>query len=263
MNFNVNSQMKLLVFLLLSFFGFSQSISTALDSLAIEADYFYGSNSNYYFSKSNAFFSIDKNDKKTYFDSQLGKLDAAIVTNPLQIILFYKDFNTLVFLDNQLNETTRIEGNKSENNLIFDKIGLAQKNNFWFYEPNVQKIGLYNFKNDTFKFISTFLDQPILFATSFYNNYYWITNDYNLNVISVYGKITALGNIPDFDQFQLLTDSEILFSKDNVLYHYNLKTEKRTPIEISEKMISNFDYKDEILTIFTNHRIVNYQIKLP
>lgn len=255
--------MKLLVFFLLSFFGFSQSNYLLIDSLLIEADSFYGSNANYYFSKSNAFFSMNKSDKKTYFDSQLGKLEAAIVTNPLQIILFYKDFNTLVFLDNQLNETTRIEGNKSENNLIFDKIGLAQKNNFWFYEPNVQKIGLYNFKNDTFKFISTFLDQPILFATSFYNNYYWITTDYNLYVISVYGKITALGKVPDFDKFQLLTDTEFLFSKDNLLYHYNLKTQKSTPIKISEKMISNFVYKDEILTIFTNHKIVNYQIKLP
>lgn len=256
--------MKFLLFLF-SITAFAQQdiVPKVIDSILIDANFFYGSNGFAYYSKNNVLFQHDGTNTKSFSDVQLGKIASVDITNPLQIIVFYKDFNTLVFLDNQMNETTRISGNNSKNNLLFDKIGLAQKNNFWFYEPTVQKIGLYNFATDSYKFISTFLDKPLLFTASFYNNYYWITTDFHLFEINVYGNIKSLGVVPEFDNLQIINNSVILYSKDNLLNHYDLKTQKASRILISEKTILNFEYQDEILSIFTNYKIVKSQIKLP
>lgn len=40
----------------------------------------------------------------TYSTSQYGTLTAVDPTNPLQVLLFYKDFNTIVYLDNEFSE---------------------------------------------------------------------------------------------------------------------------------------------------------------
>ena len=50
-----------------------------------------------------------------YKNISLGKITKVDLQNPLKIVLFYENFNTAVLLDNQLNETQKI--NFSENTI--------------------------------------------------------------------------------------------------------------------------------------------------
>ena len=46
-----------------------------------------------------------------YNNLSLGKITNVDFQNPLQIVIFYKNFNTVVLLDNQLNEIKKIDFN--------------------------------------------------------------------------------------------------------------------------------------------------------
>ena len=60
----------------------------------------------------NTTFTKNQNSKlTTYSNVQLGKLTSANAFNTLRINLFYKNFNTVVLLDNRLSEVYRINFN--------------------------------------------------------------------------------------------------------------------------------------------------------
>ena len=79
----------------------------------------------------------------------------------------------------------------------------------------------------------------------------------------VFGKITSLGKVADFDQLQIIANQEIVFSKDGKLFLNDLKKNSIYKIENVEKSFKNFFYKDQNLSIFTNQEITNYKITTP
>jgi hypothetical protein len=89
--------------------------------------------------------------------------------------------------------------------------------------------------------------------------------DNNLNWYScdVFGKITTLGKVTDFDQTQIINDHVVLFSKDGKLHLQDIQKNSIDPIKNVEKSFKNFYYKDQILSIFTNQEITNYKITIP
>jgi hypothetical protein len=55
----------------------------------------------------------------------------------------------------------------------------------------------------------------------------------------------------------------LIYRKANNLFAYDLLEKKSSLIEIEEKTFKNFTYKDQILSIFTDHGITNYKIAVP
>ncbi len=79
----------------------------------------------------------------------------------------------------------------------------------------------------------------------------------------MYGKIQVLGIVPENVQIQWVTDAIVFYKKDNDLYRYDFVGNKSTLIEIDKKTFKKFTYKDQILSIFTDHGITNYKITIP
>ena len=63
---------------------------------------------NEYFVKNNVFMKQSETESWEYKNVALGKISAVDIINPLKIVLFYEDFNSVVLLDNQLNKMTEI-----------------------------------------------------------------------------------------------------------------------------------------------------------
>ena len=84
--------------------------------------------------------------QKTYSDKSLGNLDFVDVTNPLTILLHYKDLRQLVFLDNMLS----VKGSP----IVLDNLGVLQPtlvcnsydDGFWIYDQ--QEFQLERFNKD-------------------------------------------------------------------------------------------------------------------
>ncbi|HEX2533821.1 MAG TPA: hypothetical protein VHK69_08805 [Chitinophagaceae bacterium] len=70
---------------------------------------------------------------------RFGKLHAIDVTNPLKILLFYKDFSTVVILDRVLSVRATLDLRR-QNILQAGAIGLSYDNNIWVYDALENKL---------------------------------------------------------------------------------------------------------------------------
>lgn len=216
-----------------------------------------------YYTNNNVFYKKTNLSEFDYTNLSLGNLQTVDLYNPLQIVLLYKDFNTIILLDNQLNETHRIDGNKQESILNFENVGLASRNQIWFYDFMTQKIGLYDFNSNTYKFISTPIKNKIIYYKTDYNYFYWIDEENILYNSSIFGKIKTLGKVPPFELIEVFDTTNYLYSFHGSLYFFNAEQNKTYEILIPEKSFDNFYYKNGILSIFTPNKVINYLIQLP
>ncbi len=193
----------------------------------------------------------------------LGKISRVDIQNPLQIVLFYRDFNTAVLLDNQLNETARINFSELEKELIAEAVGLASQNRLWIYDINTQQIGLYGLAQKKFKTITPPYNSGIKVYHSDYNYFYWVDNKNNYYRVNLFGSVNSLGPVPDFEQVQLLSANIIIYRKANELLYYNTADNTTQKIKVEEKTFRSFYYTGQILSIFTDTDIIQYKIILP
>jgi hypothetical protein len=84
-----------------------------METIPLKADVFIGYDSykNQYFIRSNVFYKKGPDGTFMYNDYQLGRIASVDIINPLKIVLFYEDVNTVVFVDNKLTEIERINFN--------------------------------------------------------------------------------------------------------------------------------------------------------
>ncbi len=255
-------------FLIVLFFVFALcTAQTAnvvfVDSVQIEADQYYGKDvlGYDYYAKNNVLYKQTKTEKWEYKNLPFGKIHSIDFINPLKIVLFYKDFNSVVLLDNQLSEITRI--NFSDYTIVAQTCSVASQNRLWIYDSLTNNLLLLDYLNKK----ATPLNQPFkntfVYYKSDYNN--WLRISENNEIISCnnYGRTTLLGSVPEFDKI-LITDSQkIIFSLTDNLYLYKTENSESELLFSSEKNIKNFDYKNGVLSIFTGKTIENYNIKLP
>lgn len=257
-----------LFFILLFAVCFGQNktyVATKLNSIALTADNFLGYDQfGFYHSIKNNVLSKNKKEESfEYKNISLGKPTKIEVQNPLKIILFYENFNTIVLLDNQLSETQKINLSENDVPIIATATGIASQNRLWIYNSLTQQIGLFDYLKNSFQSITPSLQGNLKYYESDFNTFQWIDNNLNWYSCDVFGKIKTLGIVTDFDQIQAITTQVVVFSKDGRLYVKDLSKNTISPIENVEKSFKIFYYKDQILSIFTNQEITNYKISIP
>lgn len=80
------------------------------------------------------------NFKFDYVNNSLGNIDMLDVTNPLNIMVYYKNFGTIKLLDNTLSEIKTIQINKNGKHLGAFPVCMSNDNHFWIFDPQEGKI---------------------------------------------------------------------------------------------------------------------------
>ena len=258
------------LFILLFVIGtsFSQEkkwVATKIDTIQIQIDSFLGRDGfgAYYFIQNNVLFKKNKDKIWQYKNLSLGKISKVAIQNPLNIVLSYDTFNTIILLDNQLNETQKINLSESSIPILATATGLAFGNRLWIYNNLTQQIGLYDYLKSEFTTITTSFKGNIKHYESDFNYFQWIDDNQNWYRCTIYGKIVNLGKVPEFDLIQIISNSEVIYKKNNTLYYFTLNGNKTTLIDFDKKSFESFYYEDQILSIFTIEGITNYKIKIP
>jgi hypothetical protein len=258
----------ILLCLLLNFGVFAQNKTSDIsfiNSVSLQSDQIIGQDQfgfSYFITK-DAFHKMKDSQSYEYKNISLGKITAVDIKNPLRILLFYEYYNTVVLLDNQLNEIQKINFSEFNSSLLVSKTGIASQNQLWIYNSLDQQIGLFDYLKNDYRSISTPLAGKIKKHQSNYNSFEWIDDNNVWYSCDLFGKIINKGTVPGFDQIVMTTNNQIIYSKDNLLYHSDLTKNEVRPIKILEKSFTNFDYKDQILSIFTAEGIINYKITIP
>lgn len=257
-----------LLFLLLSNLVFSQenyTIAIKTDSLQLHTDTYLGQDvyGAWYGITENTFFKRLKNKDWQYKNPALGRIAKVDLQNPLQIVLFYESFNTVVILDNQLNETQKIAFGKLTNPVVAAAVGLAFGNRLWVYNTLSQKVGLYDYLKNDYREISTPFGGNVKYYTSDFNYFQWIDEQWDWHRCDIYGKVQTIGKAPAAEQLQLVADGGLIYKIAEKLYLLDLNGNALPLVDVDKKTYQSFLYKDKILAIFTKQGITNYKITLP
>lgn len=216
-----------------------------------------------YFLENNALLKIKNNETFQYKNIALGKIAKVDIQNPFKTVLFYESFNTAVILDNQLNEIQKINFSDNTKNIVATAVGMASQNNLWVFNASNQQIYLYQYLKNEYKNISNPIAQTIKYYQTSANDFCWIDNQNYSYSCDIFGRIIAIGKVPDFDALQFISKTDMIFKKNDDLFYYSLKEDKTVLINLDKKSYTSFYYKDQNLAIFTNDGITNYKINLP
>ena len=259
----------LTIFVFIStFFCFAQmknANAEFIEKIALDADAFIGYDKfDYrYFIKDNVLFKVKNGDSFEYKNLTLGKITKVDLLNPLKIIVFYERFNTAITLDNQLNETLKINFSELKTPLAVSKIGMASQNQFWIFDEITSQLYLYDTGNGVLKSIGTPLSEPITFYTSDFNSFTWLDIKKNWYQISIYGSVQKLAYNFDFDLILSANTDAIVYRKNAKIFIYFTKNAEHVQIENFDKTFENLTFKNQILSIFTNQEISNFKITIP
>ena len=146
-----------------------------VDSISFKADIFIGVDDfeNYYSIEGNTFYKKTNRHLYSYTNTQLGSITSVDITNPLKVLLFYRDFNTIVILDNRLNELTDVVNFSRESynkNVSLTKI--SSNNNLWLYSLDDNVLSLWNYETRQIIFDS----QPLSFYEADFEAIYMISD---------------------------------------------------------------------------------------
>ena len=216
--------------------------------------------------KNNVFSKTKDKEVFEYKNVSLGKITKVDLQNPLKIVLFYEDFNSVVLLDNQLNKVTEINFSLNNTPIVVSAIGMSTQNQLWIFNALNQQISLFDYLKNEYKTVSTPLIETIKYYQTDFNTFYWIDKKNNWFSCDIFGKTTSLGKVSDFDSIEIINNHQYLFSKANLLYFKDITSTNSnafSEIEILEKSFDKFYYKDQILSIFTAKEITNYKIVTP
>lgn len=215
-----------------------------------------------YFVKDNTFFR-EKDEKITQYNNiSFGRIEKADIINPMNIVLFYKDFNAVVFLDNQLNEIRRINFSEYREPLVVAATGNASQNRLWIYDPVNQTIGLFDYLKNSVSYLGQPIKGMIVHYETDFNYFYWIDDLGNRYAMDLFGKVNSYGRFPPENKTQFTSDSSTLYLKDGQISYFTLDGNSALVVDLGEKSATGFWYGAQNLAIFTPGKISIYKLKL-
>jgi len=214
-------------------------------------------------------YSIDKNiffkttDQKQYQFSalQLGEITSVDILNPLKIVLFYKELNTVVILDDKLNEIERVRFNEFADFRDLSFATKAEKNTLWIFNKNSQELEVFDYKQNKTLAKSFPIPEKILDMKSNFN-YCWILTSKSLKRFNIYGSF--LDEFPVNQIFQInFYNKYVLMADEEGLIFFDYKKQKPERLRLPQKKIESFYSANENIYIYDGINIHHYTFNPP
>jgi len=249
----------LLVFLFISFHLDAQKLNL-VSSVDFDATNFIGIDSykNVYSIKDMVIHKQGPNGNFIFNDFQLGRISSVDIINPLDIIVFYDDTNTVVFLDNKLSEIERVTFNNLGEFINVSTATNAGNNKLWIFNVNTQQLELYNYRENRRTTVSQpFPGKPISQSSNF--NYCTILTENKLRTFNVYGSLISES---DADQFLkiVIHENSLLVLKENELLYISEDNVMSLNIPISENTIKDLYLSKDFMYIYDGKKLHTFSI---
>ncbi len=230
------------------FFAQAQEIeATFVKKIALKADRFIGVDSfeNYYYIIGSTFYK--KTDTKTYSynNTRLGDITTVDLSNPLKIILFYRDFNVMVILDNRLNELTDSINFSIESftkNVAF--VSVSSNNNIWLYSLDDNILSLWNYETKK----TIFNTEPLSFYSKGFEadkqissyEFCWLVSDAEVLQFNEYGSFITSIKSGAIEKIQSYLDGYLYLDTKKIYYRESSSTIGEVLIDSLDHKITNF-----------------------
>jgi hypothetical protein len=252
-------------FLLLLIGSFLQAQKTN-EGFLLTADSFYGVDDfeAIYYGINDAFIKQKGGNIQQFYDVQLGDLTEVDLINPLNILLFYKDTQTVVLLDNRLNEKQRISLNKLSPSRFFEHARLAGERRLWLHDIDQNRLELFDYIHTKTLISTAVLQNNISQLLTDYNFCHVVSEDH-IETYNSYGSKTSTiyfvnGSLFDYDfeKLVVLENEQIKIMRLDAKYRF--RESKIASISILQKDVNSLYLKNGKLYIWHGKRVDVYTI---
>ncbi len=166
--------------------------------------------------------------QKKFSTKRYGKIDFVDAMNPLKVLVYYKDFQQLLFLDNQLTESSSMI---SIETLGYEQTSLvcsSSNNSFWLYDKQNNELSRFDselkslVKTGNLKRILDIDIKPNFMQE--HNNYVYVNcSNEGILVFDIYGtfyKTIPLKNLKEFN----VVNGDVFYYENNTLKQYQAQT---------------------------------------
>lgn len=196
-----------------------------------------------------------------YSNLKLGNITSVDASNPLKILLYYRDFEQVVFLDNQLSLNSDVVSLQDLGYEQTDLVCASTNNSFWIY--NKQNNELIRFNESSKKVAATGNLKQVLqtnlnpnFLTE-HNGYVFLncpeTGIYVFDIFGTFSKIISLKNLKIFQ----VNETIVYYKKDSSMCSYNFKTFEDACKTIPNKPLQIIYNKQKIYCGYKDSVVVN------
>lgn len=259
----------LILFLLISQLSIAQSLAP-IGTVLFVADRFIGLDNykNSYFIKDRVLNKQGPDGNFRFNDLQLGRLTSVDIINPLKVIAFFQDTNTVVLLDNKLSEIQRLNFNNLPNFVNVSTATNAGSNSLWLFNVDTQQLELYNYSSK----LKTVISQPFpgkLLSQASNFNYCFTLTEKKLRAFNSYGSI--LNEIPSEGYERIIQQNENLVAlKENSLYYIpdfakrnEAISHETVKLSIPEITIKDLQLTNDFLYIYDGENLHTFKLTIP
>ncbi len=242
--------------------SFAQEIQTELISkIPLMADSFIGVDEleNIYYIQNNILHKKNIRENLVYSNVKLGEITSVNINNPFKIILLYKDYNSVVVLDNKLNELTQAITFLDTN---ISLVSYASENDLWVYSRDNNILQLYNYQNKTINLTTQplgFYQENFMADNLFSNNEnIWLFNKTGILQFNQYTSFINFYDITNVEKIFPYKKGFIYFQNDKLFFIDN-ENKKLISIELPQGKNDFFFNKGKI-NIYNNGTLYYYKI---
>ena len=255
--------MRVVIFLLLfSNFLCAQQLKL-VDSTLMEVDRFVGVDSykNIYFINNGGLYKEGDLGKFVFQDYQLGPITTVDLINPLNVVVFYSEVSTIVFLDNRLNEIERINFNNLPFFLNGSAVTNAGNNRLWVFNIDSQQLELFDYRTNRETIFSQPYEGELISQVSDFNDCFILTKDH-LWQVNIYGSLLSEMKLEGFNTI-VRNGKTLIGLKENELYLLSGETVNPIDLELNENNIKDLHLTQEFLYIYDGYKLSSFTLTQP
>ena len=200
----------------------------------------------------------------SFSNVDLGAITTVDVGNPFKILLLYRDFNSVIILDNNLNELSqRLDFTEETqfNNVLF--VGNSSQNNIWLYADD-NKLHLYNYE--------TLSEELQTQAMTFYEDDFtaqglastfkraWIQSETEALEFNEYGNYVRTYPIAGAEEIFPFQKGILVLKEGTFEYYFE---EERRMVKLNFKgTMKNVSVSGSSLFIYDGKKVSQFQLQL-
>lgn len=164
--------------------------------------------------------------RQAYSNERLGSITSMDTNNPLKLLLFYENYQTVIVLDNFLDEIGRYELFDLGYNEV-NAVGKSNDNNIWIYDPIDYKLKKINTTGKLLTESITMYNEGLEYIRPEFlaekgNKVFLYDKDYGFFLFDNLGQYLYKIPLKGLASYQIVNDKTIMFLKDDMIKTYNL-----------------------------------------
>ena len=206
------------------------------------------------------FYKIEPQQSFNYSNVQLGNITSADAFNPLKITLFYKNFNTVLILDNRLAEIYQFNFSIQQPYRNVTHVSAGNDTTLWIYNQDLQQLELFDYKKNKTRANTMPVRSDILALVSTLNDA-WLLTENHLYKYNYFGSTLLKMKNQGFLNISENNGNLVVQTKDQ-LYYLAKNSEQLIPIHLPSLLIKQFLLTNESLYIYTDETLHQFQLKI-